>query len=340
MGVMIISLGFAFVLGFSAHRAGVCTVAAVNEVFTSKSARLFASFIKVVLWVLLVNVIARWWWPDLVKEGARYQLTPFVFVGGFLFGVGAGINGGCAFSTISKIAQGEVHVAFTLPAFVAGAYLFATLAGDFEIFRVISDQEKTKEFLNYIVVGLLLWAGYELVRIVRPFISKELSYKSILSRRYRLSSGAALIGISSGLLYLMHGRWAYSSAVLNYFSPSSAGSPLDGTVAACLFLALFSGAITSALTNKHFNFSFAGDKWHRNIVGGFLMGVGAAMVPGGNGKLILHDIPDLSVNAFFAYLFMIIGIAITVMLQKKLFGTIQTVSCGGDLCQVGKAAEK
>jgi len=70
------------------------------------------------------------------------------------------------------------------------------------------------------------------------------------------------------------------------------------------------------------------------------MGVGAAMVPGGNGKLVLHDIPDLSVNAFFAYLFMIIGIAITVMLQKKLFGTFQTVSCGGDLCQVGKAAEK
>ncbi len=64
------------------------------------------------------------------------------------------------------------------------------------------------------------------------------------------------------------------------------------------------------------------------------------MVPGGNGKLILHDLPNLAVNAYFAYLFMVIGIAITLMLQKQIYGTINSVSCGGDLCKVGKAAEK
>jgi hypothetical protein len=92
--------------------------------------------------------------------------------------------------------------------------------------------------------------------------------------------------------------------------------------------------------NKQLNFTFARDKWHRNIAGGLLMGAGASMIPGGNGKLILHDMPELAVNAFFAYLFMIIGIAITLLLQKKIYGTIQIVSCGGDVCTMEKAAEK
>jgi len=337
---MIISLGFAFVLGFSAHRAGVCTVSAVNEVMTSKSARLFASFLKVVLWVLLVNVIALWWWPDLVKESTQYQLTPFVFAGGFVFGVGAGINGGCSFSTVSKIAQGEIHVALTLPSFVAGAYLFASVTSDFKVFHVVQNQIKPAELHTYIVIGLLVWACYELARIVRPFVTRKTSWNSLLARRYRLSSAAALMGICSGLLYLMHGRWSYSSGVLDYFVPGSSRTPLDGPVAAWLFLALLSGAITSAVINRQLDFTFARDKWHRNITGGLLMGAGAAMVPGGNGKLILHDLPDLAANAFFAYLFMIIGIALTLMLQKKIYGAIQIVSCGGDLCKVEKSAEK
>lgn len=339
MGIMIISLGFAFVLGFSAHRAGVCTVCAVNEVMTSKSARQFASFLKVVLWVLLVNVIAFRWWPDLVKESTRYQLTPFVFVGGFVFGVGAGVNGSCSFATVSRIAQGEIHLALTLPAFVAGAYLFATFTRDFEIFRAIQNQIKPAELHDYIVIGLLVWACYELVKIIKPFVAGKISWGGLLASRYRLSSAAALMGICSGLLYLIHGRWSYSSGVLDYFAPSSTRSPLDGPVAAWLFLALLSGAITSAVINRQFAFTFARDKWHRHIIGGLLMGTGAAMVPGGNGKLILHDLPDLAVNAFFAYLFMTIGIAITLILQKRIYGTIPIVSCSGDLCEIEKAAE-
>jgi len=337
---MIISLGFAFVLGFAAHRAGVCTVAAVKEVMTSGSARQFAGFFKVVLWVILVNGIAQWWWPDLVKESVRYQLTPFVFFGGLIFGIGAGVNGGCSFSTISKIAQGEIHAAFTLPAFVAGAYLFSYYASDIDVFHVSSNQVSVKQPDFYIIIALLVWACYELVKIVWPFVTGKATYRSLLARRYRLSSGAALIGICSGLLYLLHGRWAYSSGVLDYFVPSSTRTPLDGHVAAWLFLAVLSGAVISATLSRQLSFSFARDNWHRNIAGGLLMGAGAAMIPGGNGKLLLHDLPDLAVNALFAYLFMVIGITVTLMVHKRIYGVLGTVSCGGDVCKVEKAAEK
>ena len=340
MGLMVVSLAFAFVLGFSAHRAGICTVAAVKEVMTAKTARQFAGFLKVVLWVLLINALVLWWWPDLARAGIQYRLSPLVFAGGFMLGVGAAVNGGCSFSTISRIAQGEVHVALTLPAFVAGAYIFARFSSGFNVFHVVGEQTGPVVLHDYMVVALLLWACYELARILGPFVTGKISYRSFLAGRYRLSSGAALIGICSGLLYLMHGRWAYSSSILDYFVPSDSGAAPDGAVAAALFPALLSGAIVSAVSNRQLNFSFARDKWYRNITGGLLMGAGAVMIPGGNGKLILHDLPGLSVAAFFAYLSMTGGITVTLVLYRRMYGSIGTVSCGGDLCKVGDVAGK
>ncbi|NIA70635.1 hypothetical protein HBA54_18720 [Pelagibius litoralis] len=38
--ILALALPLAFVLGFSAHRAGICTVKAVAEVFTTRSAAL------------------------------------------------------------------------------------------------------------------------------------------------------------------------------------------------------------------------------------------------------------------------------------------------------------
>ncbi len=118
MEILIISLMFAFILGFSAHRSGVCTVAAVNEVITSKSARIFLSFLKVILWVLVINGVAIALMPELARPYLSQPLSLSIVAGGFVFGVGAAINGACSFATISKIAQGSLHVALTLPWFI------------------------------------------------------------------------------------------------------------------------------------------------------------------------------------------------------------------------------
>jgi hypothetical protein len=101
------------------------------------------------------------------------------------------------------------------------------------VFHVIQDQAKPAELHNYFVIALLVWACYELVKIVRPFVTGKMPWNSLLARRYRLSSGAALIGICSGLLYLIHGRWAYSSGILDYFVPSSSRTPLDAVARGC-----------------------------------------------------------------------------------------------------------
>ncbi len=71
-------------------------------------------------------------------------------------------------------------------------------------------------------------------------------------------------------------------------------------------------------------------------MGGFLIGAGAMLVPGGNASLILQDLPALSVHAILAYLAMVLGIAITLRVFSRLMGTARTVSCGGDFCSVKK----
>lgn len=295
-----LSLILAFVLGFSAHRAGICTVSAVAEVVTSGTARTFSSFLKVVLWVALVNGVAAVLYPELLQTYAAPAFSVSVVIGGLLFGIGT--------------------VVLNMPVMETGLY-----AVEFSDLPVV------------LLAGLAIWGAVELFRICRAILGRGI-FSSMTRDRYTLSGAAALMGLSSGFLYVFHGRWGYSSRVLDYFASDTA-IPFVGTAAFYLIMALLAGAVTSAVSNGQWKFSFAGDKWHKNLSGGFLMGFGAMLVPGGNAKLILHDLPHLSVHALIAYLAMVLGILVTLLVQKRVSGHIDTISCAGDECTMIKAEQ-
>ena len=44
--------------------------------------------------------------PDTAAPNRSYAITVVAIIGGFLFGVGAAVNGGCAFSTLGHLANG------------------------------------------------------------------------------------------------------------------------------------------------------------------------------------------------------------------------------------------
>ena len=58
------------------------------------------------------------------------------------------------------------------------------------------------------------------------------------------------------------------------------------------------------------------------------------MVPGGNDVLILHAIPTLSPHALPAYLAMLVGIAITLVVMRLIGASLDTIDCSGDICRV------
>lgn len=128
MGIFVFAIALAFVLGFAAHRASICTVRAVAEVMSARRGSIFFSIGKTMLWVwaLVIPVLAFMPAPGIGLAG--WSLTGTAILGGFLFGMGAAMNGGCAYSTMARFVDGDGKMLATIIGFAVGVFCFATLA--------------------------------------------------------------------------------------------------------------------------------------------------------------------------------------------------------------------
>lgn len=188
------------------------------------------------------------------------------------------------------------------------------------------------------IAGLTLWMTWEFVRLWRTAPSGRW-WTLLLSPRFRLSTVAAVIGVSNGILYAQLGTWSYTHtlrrSVGQLVAPTDVGA---GQVSAImlwwLFLALVVSVIVSSVLNRRFVLDWrALTGWQGFLWGGILMGLGAALVPGGNDVLLLNAIPGLSPHALPAYLAMLAGIAIALMVVKWRGGEWEVINCSGDQCQ-------
>src|SRR5918996_1874731 len=119
-----LSLALAALLGFSIHRGSVCMVKGVAEMLSTGRAYMLLSFGKAVLWVLIVTTPVLWLAPAPGPLADSWALSGYALAGGFLFGVGAAVNRGCAFSTLGRLGDGEVGAVLTLAGFAAGAWSY------------------------------------------------------------------------------------------------------------------------------------------------------------------------------------------------------------------------
>ena len=124
---VILACVLAAVLGFAAHRASVCTVRAVAEVVSSRTAYMLASIVKSVLWVVAITLPIFLLMPSASANLGGWPLTATAVAGGCIFGVGAAINGACAYSTIARMVDGEGGMLVTAIAFALGVLVFVAL---------------------------------------------------------------------------------------------------------------------------------------------------------------------------------------------------------------------
>ena len=332
-----LSLALAMLIGFSMERANICTVKAVEEVLTTKRAYLFASFAKTVLWIMVLTVPLLWLMPGARAQPVAWSLSIYSFAGGVIFGLGAFANGGCAFSTLSKLASGRIAMLVTLLAFWAGAVAQTLLmARDWLPTPLPATAHLSAEthWVTVLFAFLVIWAVWELVRLGRTQPSGTTFGQNILADRYRLSTAAVLIGLSNAVLFTLSGSWLYTTVLIDggrYFA--NANITIDparwGLVAA-----LVVGAVMSTVQGRRFRLDWRPDPaWIGNLVGGFLMGLGAAMIPGGNAVLILASLPNLAVHAVPAFLGIVIGIVLPLIVLRWTGGTVERVDCGGDICR-------
>jgi hypothetical protein len=321
-GIYALSFFLVMFLGFASHRASLCTVRAVDEILGTRRAHVLWSFAKTALWAMVASLTIMWLAPG---QALKFQTTAPILIaltGGFLFGVGAAINGGCSFSTLQRLADGEVWMLATLAGFTAGA------AGWFALEHILAIATSPLtivvriEQVRWVPVALgvlWLWAAWELMLLwrVRP---KGIEFRHIIGAdTYHLSAAALVIGLSGGVLYTLHDSWTYTNTMRRGAAFLLGDDSAPPAVQVVLFLALFLGMVLSSWQRGSVRLSTQPLRnGLRHLTGGLMMGLGGAVIPGGNDTLILKGIPTFSPEALMVYLSLIAGVASVLLLMRAV----------------------
>lgn len=285
---------FAFWMGYAASQGTTCQVAAAQEMRLWRRPRLFLGLLAVSATAGLVAVPLAWSGLAGVRLADSTDVSVPLLLGAVSFGVGALINDTCLLGSLGRLGSGEIRL-IAMP-FGLGAGLHLTN-------RIIDDRHLPwpSVLTAPSKLGLVTLASFLIVAILSLiYISRRPGQRS--DRSWPLSVSMPVLGISGGALYV-------TALTSNYVdmeqrSPSFAPAALDET-AILTVAASIAGALTAA---------FRLGKWRlrmptlpaiaKSIIGGVLMGVGLALIPGGNNRLILAAIPALSPGGAIAYLLM------------------------------------
>ena len=189
--------------------------------------------------------------------------------------------------------------------------------------------------LIFVVLALLwLFLCWEIFRLWKSRAKGNSWIQLFLSRYYRLSTAALVLGFCGGVLYALHDAWTYTNALKRQVQ--SLWQPIEQplTINLLLFIALFCGMLLSAWQRGSLRLQWRRiQTWPRHLIGGTLMGAGAVLIPGGNDTLMLKSLPGLSPHAIPAFVALLFGIGTTLLFMRLLTGKTLKVVCANDICQ-------
>jgi uncharacterized membrane protein YedE/YeeE len=325
--------GLAAILGFSAHRASICTVRAGAELLHSRRGFMLASIIKSVLWISAITI------PFFVVSktsplpGGAWQLSVMTTIGGFVFGFGAAMNGACVYSTMARLADGEVAMAVTIAGFGLGIWAFGTLVDATWLSRPSPDLPRLGKLTGVVPAAILIaFALYEAVRLWRTRPSGRSVSELILAPQYRLSTAAMLIGLAAGLIYVVYGPSGYASTAQQGIEALFGRQAVPEFERWLLVAAAMAEMLLSTLQRGSFRLDWKPRPgWLINLCGGALMGFGVALTHGGNDSLVLYAIPILSPHALPAYAALALGVVAGLLTIRSLIGVEIRAECRNDL---------
>ena len=328
-----LSILMAALLGFAAHRAGLCTVKAVAEIVTTRRAHILTSFAKSALWVLAASALAG---AVALQPGFRHwPLGALPVLGGVLFGLGAGLNGGCTFSTLSRLMDGNLGLFATVAGWPAGLGLGLWAMR-------LAERPGPLAAAAPAGSGPGLWLGM----LLAPWMAWELWQLLLRARRagsarrffgapvYALSAAAALLGLSNAVILISTGPWSFTGTLLCGLGATTLANCSQSLTPWLIAAAALAGMLVSALQRRSFRLRLPRrGAALRHGAAGVVMGLGAALVPGGNDGLVLFGMPSLSPHALPAYLGMLAGVLAALLVLRALGGTPAPILCHGDICR-------
>lgn len=313
-----------FVAGYAVQRGSTCAVAAVHMLVEHRRAERFLSFLLCAAVALAVMAAGALLGHDSFGHyrGSSAMLVPIA--GGALFGVGAWLNGRCAFGTIARLGAGEAARLGTLAGFFTG---FALAARAGLVGPPLDIASPLTQAAPAWILGGALLAAAGLGLAMRRGGEGE-GWSPLRSM--------GLIGLVNGTLLVIAAGWPYTNLLMDLATATG----MEIVWRALMALVFIAGSLTGAFIAGTFLFD-AGtlSLWGRTLAGGMLMGIGATLVPGGNDTMLLVGMPLLLPNFILAYAAMIA--VLLLVIGAKRIGTRrasiledQTVSLGVAHAQV------
>jgi toxin CptA len=295
----------AFVTGFAIARGGICAVAAVRQVVEERRWRLFLSFMECAAWALLALIVANAMGVMAIDDWPAHMSPVAALTGGALFGAGALINGACAFGSAGRFAAGEISFLAIPPGFLIGVVFAHRLGADAGAVTM-TGFAITGAALTLLTAVLILFALWRVGMGFRHAPNLSRAAAKIAAPTWPPSLAMAVIALTNVGLLLMVFAWPYTALLTDI----GLGRSTQTAFRAVLVLIFLSGAFAGAALVGRFKVRVGTlREWSARFAGGTLMGLGAALIPGGNDALVLMGLPLLQPEALAAYAAMVFVIA-------------------------------
>ena len=232
-----------------------------------------------------------------------YSATATTLLGGVILGIGAFCNRSCAIGTIARIGSGQWAYLATPVGYFIGSLAMSHLAPPMRL--DVGSAPLTASWITIllaVVVALrLLTHGWRIWKTG----SGPLAY---IWSPHVATTIAALAFLT---VFLTVGSWTYTTEL----GALARGQSLDAQRQLLLFGALLTGAVAGGWTVGLRPRMPRAPRVLRCLLGGALMGVGAALIPGGTDGLVLVGMPLLYPYAWLAFSTMCITIYLAVRLS-------------------------
>lgn len=124
-------LFFGFFIGLFMHRARFCFVRAFRDPFMTGDAVMVKAVVISLMVYIAGSSVIKWAYLQEPTMGIYHSFVMGSLIGGFIFGIGMLLAGGCASSTLWRVGEGQTKlmvalVAFTLANSLTGQILEAT----------------------------------------------------------------------------------------------------------------------------------------------------------------------------------------------------------------------
>jgi toxin CptA len=308
----LLAIVLALFAGFAAQRGSICAVAAVADVVERGDARRYLAFFECALWAFAVLALAGALGIAPASPPPAFPPGAIAAAGGALFGLGAAVNGACAFGTAARLGRGELAFLATPIGFVIGVAAAASLLAG-PTATAAATRVTTPALVG---LALALFVALQLVRAARALRGGAGVAGWLRRRVWPASLAMAAIGVANALLMLVFAPWPFSSLLV---AIGESAAPDHLALKAALAVTFVIGAALAAWATGAFAAALPrAAHLAEKAGGGFLMGAGAHLIPGGNDSLVLTALPHLFAYAIIAYAAMTAAIAAALMVRRRL----------------------